>query len=277
MQDFAEKRIPDKLLNAFFAVSLGLLPPAELSSLFGSSSDNAPQMFAQLAEREGRHQGDSNVGITLNDVKAEVLLTLYEYTNFPGRKAWMMAGSLVRAALGMGLNRIDSGVRSPTLTDFELEERRFVWWSVWKLDSAINCLTASPFGIDSQCIGTATISTSIADFEAGVSGKSTQQFLPPDSTRSWTLAQQLLATDTENGMNMYLFAVCHLRTVSMCRQRLHANPTLDLVSQLMALRNTLSCVRLSLPPWYLESARQSDLETQEKHRLRLETILILYM
>ncbi|TVY44098.1 hypothetical protein LSUB1_G001911 [Lachnellula subtilissima] len=277
MQEFAEKRIPDKLLNAFFAVSLGFLPPYQLSSLFGSSSNNARQMFAQLAEQQGHDQIDTGESTTLNDVRFEVLLTLYNYTNFPGRKAWLAEGTMMRSAIGMGLHRVDSGVRNPLHTDFELEEQRFVWWSVWKLDTSINCLAASPFGIDSHSIGTAIISTSISAFETGLGERSTNKFLPSDSTKPWKLAQELLATDTEDGVNMYLLAACHLRSVSLCRQRLYTNPTPDMTSHLMTLRNTLSCMRLSLPTWYLQSARQSDLETPERHRFRLETILILYM
>lgn len=276
-RDLAEGRIPNKLLYAFYAVSSKFAPPEEIHTLLGSSCSTPWESFARIAEREIQEQEDKNTYISLNDVKADVLLTLYEFTSFPGRKAWITVGTLVRMALAIGLHRVDCDIQNTNLTEFEREEHRFVWWAVWKLDSAINTLTGSPFGIDSHSIGTALASTSIADFTAGIVSKTKLQFLPTDSSRSWRSAQELLATDTEDGMNMYLLAVCHLRTVTLCRQRLHANTTPELIRHFIVLKNTFSCMRLSLPEWYFNPSRHSALETQSSHRGRLETLLILHM
>ncbi|KAI9835128.1 MAG: hypothetical protein M1819_002497 [Sarea resinae] len=274
-QDLAEKKIPDALFNAMLALASRFIPVTDVPALLGSLYPAPWDDFARLAERQMQDQEDKNTPILLNDIKAFALLTLYEYTKFPGRRAWMMVGNLVRMALSIGLHCLDSGQQSLSLSDFELEEHRFVWWTVWNLDSAINTLTGAPCGIESDNTSTALVSTSVADFTAGKSTQSTQQFLPVDSERIWKSAQQLLNNDTEDGTNMYYLAICHLRHVMAFRRRLYTNPTPQSARHLTVLRNSLSYMRLSLPSWYFEPARQLLLETPDKHRLRLESLLIL--
>lgn len=182
----------------------------------------------------------------------------------------------MRMAFAIGLHRIDCGIPNPDLTEFELEEQRFVWWAVWKLDSAINSITGSHFGIDSHSIGTALVSTSVAKFTAGGVVRSSSQFLPTDSSRSWMKAQEILTMDTDDGMNMHLVSICFIRAVSLCRQSLHANTTPELIRQFNVLRNALPCMRLSLSEWYFDPSMQS-LETTGSHRVRLETLLLMHM
>jgi hypothetical protein len=276
MQSLAEKNFPDKLLNAMFALVSKFVPSSQAHVFSGCP--NPGERFARLARQQSRDLEDSDAPISLNDVKAAVLLTLYEYTTFPGRRAWRMVATMVRMAVGMGLDRIDCGDQASSLSDLELEEHRFVWWSVWRLDSAINILASSPFGVDTSSIGTALPSTPFAEFTAGITGIFTQEFLAHGSTSPWKTARRVTSDDAkDDGMRMYLLAVCHLRTVSTCMQRLYSNPTSELIGNLMVLRNTLSCMRLSLPAGYFDPARQVALETPDKHRLRLETLLIFYM
>jgi hypothetical protein len=228
-----------------------------------------------MADQESQAQ-DGNTHITLDDLKADVLLTLFHFTSFPGRKAWMMVGTLMRMAFAIGLHRLDCGPRNSDLTEFELEERRFVWWAVWKLDNAINSITGSHYGIDSHGIGTALVSTSVAKFTAGGVSASNSKFLPTDSSRLWMNAQEILSTDTDDGMNMHLLSVCFVRAVTLCRQGLHTNTTPELIRQFRVLRNALPCMRLSLPEWYFDPAVRS-LETAGSHRARLETLLLMHM
>jgi hypothetical protein len=188
----------------------------------------------------------------------------------------MMVGALMRTAFAIGLHRIDCGIHNADLTEFELEEQRFVWWAVWKLDSAINSITGSHFGIDSYGIGTALVSTSVAKFTAGGVVRSNPQFLPTDSSRSWINAQEILTTDTDDGMNMHLVSICFIRAITLCRQRLQANATPELIRQFIVLRNALPCMRLSLSVWYFDPSMQS-LETAGSHRARLEALLLIHM
>lgn len=233
------------------------------------------KIFARIADQEIQAE-DGHAHISLNDLKADVLLTLYQFTSLPSRKAWMMVGTLMRTAFALGLHRIDCGIHNSDLTEFEREEQRFVWWAVWKLDSAINSITGSHFGIDSHGIGTALVSTSVAKFTAGCVVRSNSQFLPTDSSRSWMNAQEILSTDTDDGMNMHLLSVCFVRAVSLCRQSLHTNTTSELIRQFMVLRNVIPCMRLSLSEWYFDPSIQS-METAGSHRARLETLLLMHM
>lgn len=277
MQALAAEKLPDKLLNAMFSTASICIPDSETQTFFGGAIDERPaEAFARIAMQQHREQKESDEAMSLDDVRTDILLTLYEYTNFPGRRAWMMVGNLVRLAYGAGLHRLDCDEKDGSLTDFDMEERRYVWWSIWKLDSAINTLTSTPFGVDARVNGTAFVSTSMADFAAGVSAVSTQQFLPPDTAKLWKSASLVLHTDTSDGTNMYLLASCYIRATEECVQRLHNVPPAESIDQLMTLRNTLSCLRLSLPTWYFEPPRHWSTETLERHWLRLEGLLILY-
>lgn len=257
-----ENTIPRKLLSAMFAVASLFLP-----SNAGSPISN---VYANVGE-------SLNEDALLDDVKAEVLLTFYEFTNFHGRRAWMMAGNLTRMAIGLGLHQIDCGAGNASLSGIELEERRLVWWSVWKLDTAINALTWSPFGAESHSPGTALVSTLTKDFTEGLVGNPTQQFLPSNATSIWKSAESLLSTDMGNGNNMYMLAALHLRNVSSCLLLSHSRPSIDVAMHLAELRHQLPCMKFSLPEWYFEPAFQSAIETPLSHRIRLETLIILHM
>lgn len=276
MQSLAEKSLPDKLLNSMFALVSKFMRSSQVQRFSGCP--NPGVRFAQVARRQICDLENSDAPISLNDIKAAVLLALYEYTTFPGRRAWRFVATIVRMAIGIGLHQIDCEGQASSLSDLEREEHRFVWWSVWRLDSAINILASSPFGVDTSSIGTALPSTPFAEFTAGNCGTFTPNFLPYNSASLWKAARQLTSDDAnDDGMRTYLLAVCHLRGVSLCMQRLYNNPTPEIVRDLMVLRNTLSCVRLSLPAWYFEPPRQAVSEQPDRHRLRLETLLIFYV
>ncbi|TVY36451.1 Citrinin biosynthesis transcriptional activator [Lachnellula occidentalis] len=274
-REATEGTISKKLLYALYTVSSRFASVEDIRALRGTTDSTPWNSFAHLADLESMAQ-DENRDISLNEIKADILLTLYQFTSFPGRKAWMMVGALMRTAFAMGLHRIDCGIQRPDVTDFELEEKRFVWWAIWKLDSAINSVTGSHFGIDNHGIGTALVSTSVAQFTAGDVGRSNSRFLPTDSSRSWIKAHEISSTDTDDGMNMHLVSVCFLRAVMQCRQILHANPSPELVRQFAVLRNVLPCMRLSLPEWYFDPAMQS-LEMASSHRARLETLILMHI
>lgn len=272
MQLLLEKAVPDRLLNAIFALSLPFVDGKEKGLPTNVSTSILGERFAQLAARKTCEQAH-NAKISLDDVRTEVLLTLYEFTTFHSRRGWIMAGNVTRMAVGMGLHRIDSGGITHPLSAFEMEEHRFVWWSVWKLDTEINAVTGTPFGADGS--GTALVSTSIDAFDAGICKDSRQQFLPSDLTGSWKSAVELLENDTEDRMSMYLFATHHLRSTMTCLLSSHTRPTSESVAQLAMLRNHLICLRFSLPEWYFEPGRRRAIESAQAHRLRLESLLIL--
>jgi len=271
-QGLQANQIPESLLNAMFAVSSRFIPSCDLGRLFGLSA--APwEDFSRWAEYDSRDRLEGNGTLTLDDVKTACLLALYEYTTYPGRKAWLSAGRLARLSYGLRLHQIDCP--SSIIPDEEREEWRFVWWAVWRLDSTINVIATTPFGIDSQSIGTALVSTSVADFTSGIVKKSTQTFLQTDPVRGWEVVQELQSLDPGDGSHVYLLGVALLRGVSLCQQRLNTNPAADQLSNMVCLKNAFLHLRVVLPSWYFSTERQST-ERADSHRRRLETLIMLF-
>lgn len=74
-------------------------------------------------------ENDSDIPISLEDVKTSFLLTSHEYTSFPGRKASMRVGSTVQSVISAGHHRIDEPdyCTMSLMSEAEMEERRFTW------------------------------------------------------------------------------------------------------------------------------------------------------
>jgi hypothetical protein len=265
-------RIPDSLLNAMFAISCNFVPAADHGRLFGPMS-NPLEDFARSAETQHLKSIEGNGNFTLNDIKTACLLALYEYTTYPGRKAWVCVGNLVRLALGLRLHQVDC--HSSSIPEAEREEWRFVWWTVYRLDTTINVIASTPFGVDLQSIRTALVSTSTVAFTRGIVNKSSQAFLQTDSVRGWETVQEMLLLDPGDGSHIYLLAVSLLRGVSLCTQRLNTNPTSELLGHMVCLKNAFSHLYAALPSWYFDPSKQST-EDSDSHQRRLETLIMLF-
>ncbi|OBT63479.1 hypothetical protein VE03_08093 [Pseudogymnoascus sp. 23342-1-I1] len=273
-QRFHENQIPESLLNAMFAMSSRFVPTSDIFRVFGKFS-TPWENFAKLAHQQSHDRLEENSAICLDDIKTACLLAIHEYTNYPGRKAWMYVGNAVRLSLASRLHQIDIRGNSCGLSDADREEWRFVWWAIWKLDSTINVTAVMPFGIDCHTIGSALVSTTVADFTNGITKQSTGTLLDTDSAKSWRAVREMQSRDPGDGFNIHLLAVSLLRGVSQCQQRLYANSTPEEIARMMALRNTFSCMRLALPAWYFNAAKHPS-EQFHSHRHRLETIIMFH-
>jgi hypothetical protein len=273
-QRFHENQIPESLLNAMFAMSSRFVPTSDVFRVFGKFS-TPWENFAKLAHQQSHDRLEENIAICLDDIKTACLLAIHEYTNYPGRKAWMYVGNAVRLSLASRLHQIDIKGNSCGLSDADREEWRFVWWAIWKLDSTINVTAVMPFGIDCHTIGSALVSTTVADFTNGITKQSTGTLLDTDSAKSWRAVREMQSLDPGDGFNIHLLAVSLLRGVSQCQQRLYANSTPEELARMMALRNTFSCMRLALPAWYFNAAKRPS-EQFHSHRHRLETIIMFH-
>ncbi|OBT98323.2 hypothetical protein VE01_03177 [Pseudogymnoascus verrucosus] len=273
-QRFHENQIPESLLNAMFAMSSRFVPTSDVFRVFGKFS-TPWENFAKLAHQQSHNRLEENSAICLDDIKTACLLAIHEYTNYPGRKAWMYVGNAVRLSLASRLHQIDIKGNSCGLSDADREEWRFVWWAIWKLDSTINVTAVMPFGIDCHTIGSALVSTTVADFTNGITKQSTGTLLDTDSAKSWRAVREMQSLDPGDGFNIHLLAVSLLRGVSQCQQRLYANSTPEEIARMMALRNTFSCMRLALPAWYFNAAKRPS-EQFHSHRHRLETIIMFH-
>ena len=272
-RDFHENLIPEHLLNAMFAVSSRFVPMPDINRVFGpfvSPWDD----FARASDQQSHHRLESNEPIYLNDIKTACLLALHEYTTYPGRKAWMYVRRVVAISIGARLHRVDCVKHPLHLSNVEREEWRFVWWTVFRLDSTINVVAVTPFALDSLSTRTALVSTSVVDFTNDNIHESTQTFLPTDPLKSWSMVHELQCIDPGEGSHIYLLAVSMMRAVSECFLRRQSISTPEIQSCMESLRSTFSCFRLALPGWYFDATRQLA-ELPEAHLRRLETLIML--
>ncbi|PLB39303.1 fungal specific transcription factor domain-containing protein [Aspergillus candidus] len=267
--------VPDDLLVAMFAIACRFLPPEKCSLFFGHAT--APwEQFSRLAHQKSRENADKegNRPVTLDAVKTACLLALYEYTSTPSRQAWVLVGNAMRLALMAQLHQVDCANGPDNLSAAEKEERRFVWWTIWRLDCTINVTTVTPFSIDPRLIGTALVSTTIPDFTAGVVDATRNKISEMDPVRSWTSVQGPQVQDTGDGFNTHLFAVSLLRAVSECHQRLNTRVNAEDIQYISSLEEIFTALDVIFPGSFFAPAK-SPTEESHTHRLRLETIIML--
>ncbi|OQE46552.1 hypothetical protein PENCOP_c001G04889 [Penicillium coprophilum] len=263
--------IPPALLLSMFAVSSRF---AGISCYTESSSSDQPQEYFDAAYKEFRQEMDRNRPVELNDVKTACLLALYDYTSAPSRRAWLLVRDAMSLALAARLHEVDSVDSLIEFSDPEKEERRFVWWTIWKLDSTVNVSTVTPFGIDCRMIGTALVSTTVQNFTADTLGPIVPVIPEMDPVKSWTSILAPNLQDTGDGFNTHLFAVSLLRAVSECQQRLNAKLCPEEIARADTLNRILSSLHLILPDSFFSPTKRL-MEQEHAHRLRLETNIML--
>lgn len=88
----------------------------------------------------------------------------------PIRYTWMLMGKLARIVYGCKLHQVDKddGAAHPYFPNTNLEELRYVWWTVIKIDNFSNVLAGTPRAIDAMIAATSLPCTSVSDFTAGM-------------------------------------------------------------------------------------------------------------
>ncbi|KAJ5452825.1 Transcription factor [Penicillium cf. griseofulvum] len=269
--DLSANMIPPALLLSMFAVSSRF---AGTSCYADSGSSTQPQEYFDAAYKGFRQEMDRNRPVELNDVKAACLLALFDYTSAPSRRAWLLVRDAMSLALAARLHEIDSLDSLLDFSDPEKEERRFVWWTVWKVDCTVNVSTVTPFGIDCRMIGTALVSTTVQNFTANALGPIVPVIPEMDPVKSWSSILGPNLQDTGDGFNTHLYAVSLLRAVSECQQRLNAKLCPEEISRADTLNRILSSLHLILPDYFFSPTKRL-MEQEHAHRLRLETNIML--
>lgn len=277
-RELMDNLIPSSLLIAMFAAACRFLSADKSHRLFGSDSAPGDQFF-KLANQRFREDMDEqkNSSVTLNTVKTSCLLALYEFTSQPSRQAWILVGNAMRLALMAQLHQVDSRNNTPAenLSPAEKEERRFVWWTIWRLDCTINVTAVTPFGIDCQLIGTALVTTTVANFTAGnVEVVGTSDIPEMDPIKSWSSTRGPKLHDAGDGFNTHLFAVSLLRAVSECHQRFNTRDNPEEIRRIEDLDIIFEALHLILPQDFF-TRMKSPIEDFDTHRLRLETIIMI--
>jgi hypothetical protein len=276
-----DNKISEALLCMMFALASRYVPVSELQQIFGQDMTEPWKYFACAGFKKSRFcdANDSDAPMSLEDIKTAFLLTLHEYTTFPGRKAWMRVGNTVRVAIAAGLNRIDRPGRQivPPMPDAELEEWRLTWWAVWRVDSSINVLAGAPFNVQTCDVCTALPSSSTADFTAGVIPPSSKDFLPSDVIRPWNSAQDLYRIVSNDSAHFYYQAVSYNREAAICRRRLYSNPTPELIGKFKDLKQVFQYLKTALPNSFFNGARLPTEDDTDRHRKRIETLTLMHM
>lgn len=279
--DLRDHKVPEALLCMMFALASRYVPSSELLQLFGPDAIEPWEHFARLGFKSSRFndENDSDAAMSLDDVKTSFLLALHEYTSFPGRRAWMRIGNTVRVAIAAGLHQVDQSNKTTasTIPDAELEERRLTWWAVWRVDSSINVLAGSPFNIETSDTNTALPSSSTANFTTGIIAPSSGDFLPTDVISPWKSIQELQRITSVDSPNFYYQTVSYNREAAICRRRLYSQPTPELMGEFKSLKQVLPYLKIALPHPFFAGARLPTEENRDKHRQRLETLILLYM
>ena len=271
------------MLYAMFALSARHSSKIEVLKHAQGHSYLAGDIFARLAKLTIANNEDSDKPITLDDLKTTFLLCVYEYTSNPGRKAWVSAGNVVRIAYELGLHQIDTrirdGVRSVgALSELAKEERRHVWWCVWKLDAWVGISGATPFAVDEQVVCTALASSSPADLADSKIGPSSQIFLNSAVGKAGALMRDLQNSNDAKGDNMFIVTNALMREIATIRALQLHSPTKDIDDRQVIAINAVSALKLSLPPWFSQSVRNAiGGETASQHQKRLEVLIQLHM
>ena len=272
------------MLYAMFAMSARY--SSEDSILKHSQGDAclAGDVFARRAKTANADQEDADKPITLNDLKTTFLLCVYEYTSNPGRRAWVSAGNVVRMAYELGLHQIDIPTRddagsADALFEVAKEEKRHIWWCVWKLDAWVGISGATPFVVDGQVVCTAFVSSSAVELANGKFGYSLQKFfLHIDVENAWVLMRDLQTSNEAKGDNMFIVANALMREAATIRALRSHSPTKALEDRHIIAVNALSALKLSLPPWFSQPIRNAlGEETPVQHKKRLEVLVQLQM
>ena len=235
-----------------------------VSSLSGVDSDN-PQ---------GR----------LVDFQLECLLSYYEFHQFPGPKSCLRIARLSRRAYSVGLHQIEnprlcSAFDAASATAEAIEDWRYVWWSVYCLDSYSSISSGTPYATDEQSLNTALPTRSFDNgFKASCESSSPKMFLPYETSELWRVAQAIVSHGELVSYRIYIVVTMMIRQAGSIL-RLRTERGLGCFPErTMSVKTSLASLRLALPPRYLDPTRNVlNAETAPEHHIRLTNVLVLHM
>ncbi|KIV78154.1 hypothetical protein PV11_09900 [Exophiala sideris] len=272
--DLAAGRVFVGLLNAMLAISFRYLSRQDLSRFLvdktPTSSDYADRARAQLDAVLSQRGATS-----LDIVRTACLLAVFDYFSCPNPRSWMSVSTAIRLAIMTKLHQTDSPGVATGLSDASKEDCRYLWWTIWKLDTTISSISMTSFAIDGACIGVAVPTSNVEDYTNDMVQPSALYFLETESSKCWRAFQDMQSKSLDHAFNMHLAAVLFLRGVSQCQQRLQTRPSPGLVGEMMSMKNAFSCIRLALPSEFWNGSKSID-EDDYSHRNRLETLIMLY-
>ncbi|WWC62255.1 uncharacterized protein I303_104851 [Kwoniella dejecticola CBS 10117] len=88
----------------------------------------------------------------LPNIQGLLLLAIYSLRDSKGPSVWYLSGVTLRLCIGMGLHRYAAGGAVRTLSKYDIEMRKRVFWSCYTIDRMISLLLGRPPGISDEDI-----------------------------------------------------------------------------------------------------------------------------
>ncbi|OJJ67816.1 hypothetical protein ASPBRDRAFT_68554 [Aspergillus brasiliensis CBS 101740] len=227
---------------------------------------------------------DDLVGDTpsLDHFRKAYLLAFYEFHQFPGHHAWLRIGRLTRMAYRIGLDRLDH-VRTlysdwRNVSEDNIQEWRWIWWCIYRLDSYTNLSSGMPYLIDDATIGTALVRSKSIFHPDIMEELPHELFLPPSPEN---LPKMLLAASLNPET---LLKNIHTITSAILRQagqvlRMHVvRSAQTILVEVAKAEKHLATIRSALPSGWLNPRRNAlSNESHIDYHARMVTIFHLRM
>lgn len=271
-QDIIYGRVPRELLAIMLALAARFSPNIRLAQ-----HTDYRHWQAILSQSEPHCETETSTRpdtIDLNAVKKECLLAVYQYIQFPGHEAWSQAGRMTRTAIGCGIHQIDSPKMKCDMTEEEREESRFVWWTIYKLDTCFNGIALTQLGINDNLICTFLPSISIEDFTANSLRPSSKECLQTGPRGFEQVLRRDQPDQDVDCESIYVRITALLRESHVLRCLLGLNFRAEHRDQLSNIVSACHLIQSSLPGWFHGPARRIEQqEAPHQHRRRLEMLL----
>ena len=228
----------------------------------------------------------SDASATITDLRALFLLAIFEFRKNRNRRALTIMGHLVQLAYQYGIHQVDNPTNcsfyDPETTSAEdLEGWRYLWWSIFILDTCCITTVATPSNIDLDSLCTALPTGTIADWTNGqkVVSPSNRTFLHDDLEVHSSVLKSMFTKwlhGTQDSPNLDVNLVVRIINTSQLREignlcrAVDQNPTRNFNKRWQQLSVHTAALRLALPARYLNpQSIASSGETKRAHTLRL--------
>ncbi|KAI1502337.1 fungal-specific transcription factor domain-containing protein [Biscogniauxia marginata] len=284
---YAAGQLQESLLSAVFAVSLSHSQNLEIAAM---DLNRLSDEFAISAGQSLSVIAFSGAPAGVDDLKALFLLALYEQRNPPNRKAWFVTGSLVRLTFYCGLNRMENSecafLESDLSKKVDIDGLRFLFWSIYILDTRCNLALGAPSNIDFDMVNTALPQGTIEDW---TKGKPPQQahdliFLRNDLqqisdtvrriTRAWGKPDAVSEVD----INFCIRVILQSRFREACNlEHMSTYCSAETIAKKWKTQfDLLTALRLALPAGYLDPKQNLfSVESRSSHAMRLHNLIEL--
>ena len=275
-------QVPQPLLAAIFAVSANLTTNTRLVA---QGSGELGEIYAGFVKRALSPILLSDSSATITDLRTMFLLALYEFRNNRSRRAWAVMGHLVQLAYQYGIHQVDNPTNCSfydpeTTSPEDLESWRYLWWSIFILDTCCNTTVAGPSNIDLDSLCTALPSGTIAEWTNG--GKtltpSIRTFLY-DDLEVLTNLLRLVSLKWLNGTQessvdvnfiVRIINTSQVREICSLFRAVDQNPTRNFEKRWQQSSIHTAALRLALPARYLNpQCIASSGESKRSHTLRI--------